>query len=63
MSNGPNLSTLLTQADASTANPGDNDTFILVDVQLGTEDDDGANNSFYELIQNQSIFGNNAHTA
>jgi len=58
LSNGPNLSTLVTQADASTANPGTNDTFFLFGVELGTEDNDGANNSFYHLIQNQSIFGN-----
>jgi hypothetical protein len=56
-SNGPNLSTLITQCDAETACPGDNDTFMLFGVQLGTEDDDGANNSFYHFIQNQSIFG------
>lgn len=57
LSNGPNLSTLITQCDAETACPGDNDTFMLFGVQLGTEDDDGANNSFYHFVQNQSIFG------
>jgi hypothetical protein len=57
ISNGPNLSTLITQCDAETACPGDNDTFMLFDVQLGTEDDDGASNSFYHFVQNQSIFG------
>jgi hypothetical protein len=57
LSNGPNLSTLITQCDAETACPGDNDTFMLFGVQLGTEDDDGASNSFYHFVQNQSIFG------
>ena len=63
LSNGPDLSTLITQADASTANPGNNDSFFLFGVQLGTTNDDGANNSFYHLVQNWSIFGNAGGTA
>jgi len=50
------LTTALTQADATTAD-NDNDNFVIYDVQLGTEDDDGANNSFYLLVQYQHIFG------
>jgi hypothetical protein len=57
LGNGPNLSTLITQADATTTVPGDNDTLQCFDVQLGTEDDDGANNSFWHMVQKQSIFG------
>jgi len=57
LANGPNLTDNLTQGDASTANPGDNDTFITFGLQLGTEDDDGANNSFWHLVQIQHIFG------
>jgi len=54
---GPDLTTSFTQADALTVVPGTNDTFIVFDVELGTEDNDGENNSFYHFIQNQSIFG------
>jgi len=63
LSNGPNLTTALTQGDASTACPGDNDTFIVFDMQLGTEDDDGANNSFWHFVANQHVFGSTMNTA
>jgi hypothetical protein len=63
LSNGPDLTSDLTQGDASTACPGDNDTFIVFDLQLGTEDDDGANNSFWHFVQNQHVFGNTMNTA
>jgi hypothetical protein len=63
LANGPNLSTLFTQGDASTANPGDNDTFMVLDVELGTEDNDGANNSFWHFVQNQNIFGSTQTSA
>jgi len=63
LANGPDLTALFTQGDASTANPGDNDTFMVFDVQLGTEDDDGANNSFWHFVQNQNIFGNTQTSA
>jgi len=63
LGNGPDLTTSLTQGDASTANPGDNDTFIVFDVQLGTEDDDGASNSFWNFVANQHIFGSTMNTA
>ncbi len=58
----PDLVTLLTQCDASTAVPGDNDLFQTFGVQLGTEDDDGANNSFWHFVQNQSAFGSSLIT-
>ncbi len=57
LSNGPNLTTNLTQGDASTATPGDNDSFQIFDLQLGTEDDDGQNNSFWHFIAQQHVFG------
>jgi len=57
LGNGPNLTTDFTQADATTTVPADNDTLQCFDVQLGTEDDDGANNSFWHFVQKQSIFG------
>ncbi len=57
LANGPDLTSSLTQGDASTANPGDNDSFIVFDTQLGTEDDDGENNSFWHFIAQQHVFG------
>ena len=63
LSNGPDLSALITQGDAATANPGQNDTFMVFDVQLGDEDDDGANNSFWHVVQNQNIFGSSQTSA
>ena len=60
---GMDLTSDITQADALTVVPGDNDTFIVFDVQLGTEDNDGENNSFYHLLQNQNVFGNAASSA
>ena len=63
LSNGPDLTTLRTQAVAQTINPGDNDSFFVFGVELGTTDDDGANNSFYQLVQNFHIFGNAGGTA
>lgn len=51
------ITTNLTQADASTVASGDGDGFIIMDLQTGTEDDDGENNSFYHFIQNRHIFG------
>jgi len=63
LGNGPDLTTLFTQGDASTANPGDNDTFMVFDVELGTEDNDGQNNSFWHFVQNQNIFGCTGTTA
>jgi len=53
----PDLSTDFTQAAAESASPGDNDYFMTLDVILGTEDDDGENNSFWLFVQNQSSFG------
>lgn len=55
--NSPDMSTLLTQCDAQTASPGDNDYFQTFDVLLRDEDDDGANNSFWLFVQNQNAFG------
>lgn len=53
----PDITTNLTQMDALTAASTDNDGWQILDMQLGTEDDDGANNSFYHLVQNQHLFG------
>jgi hypothetical protein len=63
LANGPDLTTLFTQGDATTANPGDNDTFMVIDVELGTEDDVGEDNSYWHFVQNQNIFGNTQTTA
>jgi hypothetical protein len=60
---GPDLTTTLTQGIAEVINPADTDLFATFDVILGTEDDDGANNSFWLLVQNQSSFGSNNNSA
>jgi hypothetical protein len=54
----PDLTSTFDQVDAQTTGPGDNDYFQTFDVILGTEDDDGINNSFYLFVQNKSCFGN-----
>jgi len=54
------VSTALTQMDAETVADNAADTFIILDLQTGTEDDDGANNSFYHVVQNRHIFGSSA---
>lgn len=53
----PDITTLLTQMDALTAASTDNDGWQILGMENGTEDDDGANNSFYHLVQNQHLFG------
>jgi hypothetical protein len=53
----PDMTTDLTQGIAQTTAPGNNDYFTTFDVILGTEDDDGANNSFWLFVQNQNAFG------
>jgi hypothetical protein len=60
---GPDLTTDLTQGIAEVVNPADTDLLATFDVILGTEDDDGANNSFWLFVQNQSSFGSNNNTA
>ena len=57
LGNGPNLTTDFTQGDATTTVPGDNETLQCFEVQLGTEDDDGAINSFWHMMMRQSVFG------
>jgi hypothetical protein len=52
----PELTTSLTQIDSTTVN-NDTDNFVIYDMQLGTEDDDGANNSFYLLVAYQHVLG------
>lgn len=51
------ISAAFTQMDAETVADGAADTLIILDIQAGTEDDDGANNSFYHVVQNRHIFG------
>jgi hypothetical protein len=53
----PDLTTTVDQVDAQTTSPADNDYFHTFDVILGTEDDDGANNSYFLFIQNASCYG------
>jgi hypothetical protein len=59
LGNGPNLTTDFTQGDATTTVPGDNETLQCFEVQLGTEDGDGENNSFWHMVMRQSVFGGN----
>jgi hypothetical protein len=58
----PDLTSSLTQMDATSAT-NDADNFHLFDLELGTIDNDGANNSFYILIQNYHVFGSTGSSA
>jgi hypothetical protein len=53
----PDITTNLTQMDSLTAASNNNHGWQIFDMQLGTEDNDGANNSFYHVVQNQHLFG------
>jgi hypothetical protein len=53
----PDLTDDFTQAVAEAVAPADNDMLCSFDLILGTEDDDGANNSFWLFVQNQNAFG------
>ena len=59
----PDLSTLSTQIDADTTPDADADNLIIIDLLFGTEDNDGANNSFYIVTFNQHAFGSTGLTA
>ncbi len=59
----PDLSALSTQLDVDTTPTGDADNVNIFEIQKGTEDDDGANNSFWMFTFNQHAFGASLLTA
>jgi hypothetical protein len=59
----PDLTATLDQVNAQGTAPGDNDMFQTFDLILGTEDDDGLNNSFFVFVQNGSCFGSTLTSA
>jgi hypothetical protein len=59
----PDLSALSTQLDVDTTPDGAADTINIFDIQKGTEDDDGENNSFWLFTFNQHAFGASLLTA
>jgi len=58
--NYPDLSTARTQLDAETDADASADTFAIFDIEAGTEDNDGANNSFYNVVAYRHLFGSPA---
>jgi hypothetical protein len=53
----PDLTSDMSQAVAETTAPADNLMLCSFDLILGTEDDDGENNSFWLFVQHMSSFG------
>jgi hypothetical protein len=53
----PDLTSAFTQVNA-TAAAGGNDLFVVFDLELRDESDDGRNNSFYLLVIQDHAFGN-----
>jgi hypothetical protein len=54
----PQLTTLLTQVDASAASDTDNDNFHVVELLLRDNSDDGRNNSYALITPVSHAFGN-----